>query len=210
MFSNLFKPKDTRTPDEKYADMKDSIKANIREVKHQIRKLERTRKQIELDIKKEAKKKEPSTAVLQIKCKSRIQVQKGIERMYGIIANMESTITQMGLQKAQIMQVMATQKGFEAMKQINEGMSAEEVTAITTQYMKEMEKFGLVSEMTDDALNNLTPEDEEAADETVDKVLYEVAGMRLADIKDAGTKELEKKQMDAAATSMSALPTIPM
>ena len=69
-------------------------------------------------------------------------------------------------------------------------MSAEEVTAITTQYMKEMEKvelwlvdneqFGLVSEMTDDALNNLTPEDEEAADETVDKVLYEVAGMRLA------------------------------
>ena len=74
--------------------------------------------------------------------------------------------------------------------------------------------------MTDDALNNLTPEDEEAADETVDKVLYEVAGMRLAgliraewwsvDIKDAGTKELEKKQMNAAATSMSALPTIPV
>lgn len=54
---------------------------------------------------------------------------------------------------AQIMQVMATQKGFEAMKQINEylccsllscrGMSAEEVTAITTQYMKEMEKVEL-------------------------------------------------------------------
>ena len=37
--------------------------------------------------------------MLQIKCKTRIQVQKGIERMYGIIANMESTITQMGLQK---------------------------------------------------------------------------------------------------------------
>ena len=53
--------------------MKDSIKANIREVKHQIRsrdwsgvimeELERTRKQIELDIKKEAKKK-----VVQILC----------------------------------------------------------------------------------------------------------------------------------------------
>ena len=48
MFSSLFKPKDTRAPDEKvrekeellteqYADMKESIKANIREVKHQIR-----------------------------------------------------------------------------------------------------------------------------------------------------------------------------
>ena len=37
--------------------------------------------------------------MLQIKCKTRIQVQKGIERIYGIIANMESTITQMGLQK---------------------------------------------------------------------------------------------------------------
>ncbi len=53
--------------------MKDSIKANIREVKSQIRsrdwsleimeELERTRKQIELDIKKEAKKK-----VVQILC----------------------------------------------------------------------------------------------------------------------------------------------
>lgn len=39
--------------------------------------------------------------MLQIKCKTRIQVQKGIERMYGIIANMESTITQMGLQKGE-------------------------------------------------------------------------------------------------------------
>lgn len=39
--------------------------------------------------------------MLQIKCKTRIQVQKGIERMYSIIANMESTITQMGLQKGE-------------------------------------------------------------------------------------------------------------
>ena len=39
--------------------------------------------------------------MLQIKCRTRIQVQKGIERMYGIIANMESTITQMGLQKGE-------------------------------------------------------------------------------------------------------------
>ena len=53
--------------------MKDSIKTNIREVKSQIRsrdwsleimeELERTRKQIELDIKREAKKK-----VAQILC----------------------------------------------------------------------------------------------------------------------------------------------
>lgn len=40
--------------------------------------------------------------------------------------------------------------------------------------------------MTDDALNTLTPEDEEAADETVDKVLYEVAGMKLAGLIRAG------------------------
>ena len=39
--------------------------------------------------------------MLQIKCKTRIQVQKGIERMHSIIANMESTITQMGLQKGE-------------------------------------------------------------------------------------------------------------
>lgn len=34
--------------------------------------------------------------------------------------------------------------------------------------------------MVDDALNTVTPEDEEAADEEMDKVLYEVAGMKLA------------------------------
>ena len=39
--------------------------------------------------------------MLQIKCKTRIQVQKGIERMCSIVANMESTITQMGLQKGE-------------------------------------------------------------------------------------------------------------
>lgn len=34
--------------------------------------------------------------------------------------------------------------------------------------------------MTDEALNTLTQEDEEAADGMVDQVLYEVAGMKLS------------------------------
>lgn len=37
--------------------------------------------------------------MLRIKCKSRVQLQKGIERMHTIIANMESVLTQMALQK---------------------------------------------------------------------------------------------------------------
>ena len=68
--------------------------------------------------------------MLRIKCKSRVQLQKGIERMHTIIANMESVLTQMALQKgavsvlqcclANIIQALAVDKGVQAMAQINE------------------------------------------------------------------------------------------
>lgn len=68
-------------------------------------------KRLETEIKKQAKAVQfitlcqmqgESPEVLRIKCKSRVQLQKGIERMHTIIANMESVLTQMALQKGAV------------------------------------------------------------------------------------------------------------
>ena len=73
--------------------------------------MERTRTKLEAEIKKQAKAVQitalcqiwgDSPEVLRIKCKSRVQLQKGIERMHTIIANMESVLTQMALQKGAV------------------------------------------------------------------------------------------------------------
>ena len=40
-----------------------------------------------------------SQEVLKIKCKNRVRLQKGVERLHMVKANIESTLTQMQLQK---------------------------------------------------------------------------------------------------------------
>ena len=171
--------------------------------------MERTRTKLEAEIKKQAKAGD-SPEVLRIKCKSRVQLQKGIERMHTIIANMESVLTQMALQKANIIQALAVDKGVQAMAQINEGMSAKEITALTANYMKEMERFGLSNDLVNEAFSMMDQDLDDAADEETDKVLMEVAGVKLADLKDAGTRQVEARQQQEAQQTMSALPSVPM
>lgn len=65
-------------------------------------------KKVDLDIKKSAKAvlvcvishvQGASPNVLKIKCKNRVRMQKGIERLHMVKTNIESTLTQMQLQK---------------------------------------------------------------------------------------------------------------
>lgn len=101
-----------------------------------------------------------SPAVLRIKCKSYVQTQKGIERLYSVKANIESTLTQMTLQKgshcshflslAQIIQALAVKKGTASLEMMNKylfmllltfsKMSAKEMMGIVHNYQREMEK----------------------------------------------------------------------
>ena len=203
----MFQPKDKRTPQEKYDDMKKEIRASSHVIDRQIRALQNTLKKINADIKSQAKK-NASPAVLRIKCKSYVQTQKGIERLYSVKANIESTLTQMTLQKAQIIQALAVKKGTASLEMMNNKMSAKEMMGIVHNYQREMEKYDYTSSLTEEAFNMMDDDIEAEVDEEADKVLFEVAGVTLQDLKNAGTSKLAEKQFNDAAKQTAALPSI--
>ena len=202
----MFQPKDKRTPQEKYDDMKKEIRASSHVIDRQIRALQNTLKKINADIKSQAKK-NASPAVLRIKCKSYVQTQKGIERLYSVKANIESTLTQMTLQKAQIIQALAVKKGTASLEMMNNKMSAKEMMGIVHNYQREMEKYDYTSSLTEEAFNMMDDDIEAEVDEEADKVLFEVAGVTLQDLKNAGTSKLAEKQFNDAAKQTAALPS---
>lgn len=66
-------------------------------------------------------------SVIRIKCRTYLQAQKGIEKLYTVKANIESTLTQMALQKgmevwsvyhaiAKMIEALAMQKGTYVLK----------------------------------------------------------------------------------------------
>lgn len=78
----------------------------------------------------------------------------------------------------------------------------------------------MVSEMIDDGFSMMDPDLDEMADEETDKVLMEVAGMKMGgndylccmivDLVNAASAKQEQKQMEAANNVTSALPDIPV
>ncbi|KAK8808319.1 hypothetical protein JH06_4467 [Blastocystis sp. subtype 4] len=203
MFKGLFGPKDTRTPDEKYQDMKKDLRANVRSIDRQIRTMEREQKKVDADIKKSAKS-GASPAVLKAKCKSRVLLQHGIEKMIAVRANIESMVTTITVNKAQILQMEAMKKGAITMKLIGEGMDPKEMQQVAAEFQKEMMRNDINMELMD-----IGPEPEsELVDEEMDKVLMEVAGVKMSDIGLAGAHALPSQQADAARMS-AALPDVP-
>ncbi|KAK8798553.1 hypothetical protein WA538_003227, partial [Blastocystis sp. DL] len=208
MFSGLFGPKDKRTPEEKYADMKKDIRANVREIDRQIRKLERELKKSEDDIKRSAKN-GSSLAVLKAKCKSRVMLQNAINRLQGVRTNVESLLTNVILQKAQILQMEAMKKGSISMKLINDGMDADGMRQVVADFQKEMMKNEINTGMIDDAF---TEPDSGEVDAEVDKALFEVAGVKMSDLVAAGTGgvKIGDQQQQQQQVRSAGLPDIPM
>ena len=78
----------------------------------------------------------------------------------------------------------------------------------------------MVSDMIDDGFSMMDPDLDEMADEETDKVLMEVAGMKMGgndclygmivDLVNAASAKQEQKQMEAAHNITSALPDIPV
>jgi len=100
---------------------------------------------------------------------------------------MKATVTTVSMQiKAQAAQIRVGQtlaQSTQVMKAMNNLVRLPELNATMMAMAREMEKTGLIEEMTEEAFEMIEPEDiEEAANEEIDTVLREIIGEQFAGV----------------------------
>ncbi|KAK8832594.1 hypothetical protein WA577_004853 [Blastocystis sp. JDR] len=130
-----------------------------------------------------------SRAALRAKCKQRAMLQQSVSQMDGVIANMQMVGTKQVLAKAQQTQINAIQAAGNAMQQANSAMKPEEVQQIVANLEKQQANYEMTNEMINNAMDSLYGVNDDEVDEEEDRVLFEVAGVRMKDLMNPATRQ---------------------
>ncbi|KAI8975601.1 Snf7-domain-containing protein [Mycotypha africana] len=162
-----------KTPDELVKKWRQEIRAQQRGIDRQIRSIDTEEAKVKRSIKQVAKK--GDTKSCKLLAKELIRSQKHKNRLYTSKAQMNSIIMQLEHQLATLKVAGTLQKSSEVMKLVSQLSKLPEVSKTMQQMSMEMTKAGLLEEMIGDTIDMMDDEDiEEAADQEVDNVLYQI------------------------------------
>ncbi|XP_048584982.1 charged multivesicular body protein 3 isoform X2 [Nematostella vectensis] len=113
--------------------------------------------------------------VCNILAKEIIQSRKAVNKMYSSKAQLNSVEMQMKNQLATLRMAGAMEKSTEVMSMMQKLVKLPEIRQTMMELSKEMMKAGIIEEMVEDTFEGMEEDDmEEAAQEEVDKILFEV------------------------------------
>lgn len=137
--------------------------------------------------------------VCAIYAKEIVQSRKAVSRIYAAKAQMTSVEYGMQQQLAQLRMAGALEKSAEVMKNMQSLVKVSEVSNTMRELSKEMMKAGIIEEMMEDAFDVLEDDDmEEAAQEEVDKILWEITAGKLGEAPAAVKDSLPEPEGAAA------------
>ncbi|KAI8464989.1 MAG: Snf7-domain-containing protein [Monoraphidium minutum] len=194
--AKLFKPKD---PKELLREWQAKLRAEQRGIDRQIRDIQFEEKKVRKSITEAAKREDIATC--KVLAKEIVQSRRAVSRLYVNKAQMISVGNALTEQMAMVKVAGSLQKSTDVMKLVNETLKLPEMTRAMMEMAKEMQKAGLIEEMTSDILDSaLGGEDlEEEADEQVDAVLREVAGEIMDALPAAKTQPVAQASQEEAA-----------
>ncbi|XP_037091946.1 charged multivesicular body protein 3-like [Pollicipes pollicipes] len=165
----------------------------------QIRGIQREEEKVKRSLKEAAKK--GDKAVCTVLAKEVIHSRKAIGRIYTTKAQINSVQLQMKQQLAQIRVAGAMSQSTEVMQAMQQLVKMPEVAKTMQEMSKEMMKAGILEEMMEDTFEGLEDQDdlEEAAQEEVDKVLWEITKGEIGRAPDAVADSLPAAEPAAAA-----------
>jgi len=193
---------------EKKKDPKDQVKewtSKLRkegyQLERQIKNIQREEEKVKRSLKEAAKK--GDKAVCGVLAKEIVHSRKAVNRLHTAKAQMNSVSYSMKSQLATMKVAGCLASSGEVMKSMNALVKIPEVMATMQEMSKEMMKMGIIEEMMDDAFEGLDEgEDmEEAAQEEVDKILFEVTAGKLGEAPDAVQDSLPVLEPEAGATA---------
>merc|ERR1712226_119420 len=148
------------------------IKKEQRGIQRQIRDIEREEAKVKAEIKKCAKK--GDTDSCKILARSVVDSKKAINKLQVANANMNSIVMQMREQLSMLRMQGAIQQSTSVMTAMNSLIKLPEVQKNMMNMAREMEKAGMISEVMQETIDDVLEVDENAVDNEVEKVLYEL------------------------------------
>nr|CAG4649721.1 EOG090X0EF4 [Scapholeberis mucronata]SVE93906.1 EOG090X0EF4 [Scapholeberis mucronata] len=186
----LFGKSPEPNPKEKVNEWCSKLRKENSQLDRQIRSIQREEEKVKKSLREAAKKGDKE--VCMILAKEVLHARKAISKIYTSKAHINSVSMQMKNQLATLRIAGSLQRSTEVMKAMQQLIKIPEVAATMRDLSKEMMKAGIIEEMLEDTLEGLedTEELEEAAQQEVDKVLWEITAGQLGKAPAAVTDSL--------------------
>jgi len=186
----LFGKSKAPDPKEQVNDWCKKIRKEGYNLDRQINGIKREEAKVTRSLKEAAKKGDKDVCL--ILAKEVVNARKSISKIYTAKANLNSVQMQMKGQLATIKVAGAMQTSAEVMKSMQALVKVPEVQKTMMEMSREMMKAGIIEEMLEDTMEGLEGEEEleEAAQEEVDKVLFELTAGALGEAPAAVTDTL--------------------
>lgn len=194
-----------RTPDkppkELINEWSQKIRKEMRVIDRQIRDIQREQEKVKRSIKDAAKKGQKDVCV--VLAKEMIQSKRAVTKLYASKAQMNSVLLSMKNQLAVVRVAGALQKSTDVMKAMQNLVKIPEIQATMRELSKEMMKAGIIEEMLEDTFESMEDgeEMEEAAEEEVDKILFEITAGALGKAPSKVTEPLPELSPGGAAAA---------
>ncbi|KAM7375850.1 hypothetical protein PAMP_005617 [Pampus punctatissimus] len=194
-----------RTPDKPPKDLinewSQKIRKEMRMIDRQIRDIQREEEKVKRSIKDAAKKGQKDVCV--ILAKEMIQSKRAVSKLYASKAHMNSVQLSMKNQLSVLRVAGSLQKSTEVMKAMQSLVKIPEIQATMRELSKEMTKAGIIEEMLEDTFESMEDgeEMEEAAEEEVDKILFEITAGALGKAPSKVTDALPEMEPTGAAAA---------
>jgi len=173
----------------------------------QINAIKREEMKVTKSLKEAAKKGDKD--VCHILAKEIINSRKAVTRLYTAKANLNSVQLQMKNQLATVKVAGALSSSAEVMKSMNALVKLPETQKTMMELSREMMKAGVIEEMLEDTMEGLDAEEEmeEAAQEEIDKIIFELTTGKLGEaptaVKDTLPAPVASKPMPAEESEES-------
>lgn len=170
----LFGKSNERNPKEMVTEWNHKLRKESYQLDRQINAIKREEEKIKRSLKEAAKKGDKD--ICTILAKEIVRARKAINKIYTSKAHINSVMLQMKNQLAVLRVAGSLQKSTEVMQAMQSLIRVQEVAHTMQEMSKEMMKAGIIEEMLDETFEGVedTEEMEEAAQNEIDKVLFEI------------------------------------
>ncbi|KHJ93796.1 SNF7 family protein [Oesophagostomum dentatum] len=191
-----------KDPKEQVREMQRKMRGEMRALDRQIYGIQREEQKVTREIKEAAKKGDRDVCV--VLAKSLIQSRKAVAKIHVSKAQINSVIMCMQEQLATMRMAGSLQKSTQVLQAMQNLVKVDykkapsrvpEIMKTMREMSQEMMKLGIIDEMIEETMDNMEPADlEEAAQEEVDRILWEVTAGELGKAPAAATGELGGEQ----------------
>lgn len=175
----LFGKTNTKSPTDQVREWNGKLRKECRQLDRQILSIHREEEKVKRSLKEAAKKGDKESCL--VLAKEILNSRKAVNRIHVTKAQINSVSLTMKNQLATVKLAGSLQKSTEVMKSMQRLIKIPEVAAAMREMSKEMTKAGIMEEMLEDTLEGMDDQEdlEEAAQEEVDKIIWEVTAGQL-------------------------------